>query len=154
MPADPDRSGLGVARRAAMPRVLWIEADATHALLLRLTMHSLGVLAEFETIRDGRHAIERLRALSVAPPPERPALLVLDCEQLEGEACQMLDFRDSQPTLRHTPTVVLASDPETVQRANADLDATSFEPRPVTLAQIKQLAGRLSEVLSTRSFCN
>jgi CheY-like chemotaxis protein len=135
-----------------MPRVLWIEADATHALLLRLSLRSLGVFAEFETIRDGKRALERLRALCSAPLPEQPELLVLDCEELGPDAYEMLSFLDAQPTFEHTPTVVLAASQEAAGRARRA--NTSFQRKPATLGEIKDLAGRLCAVLSTRSFFN
>lgn len=106
-------------------RILLVEDDEGHALLLRLTLAEVAPRASLELILDGERALTRLKESASS---DRPDLMILDLKLPRLDGHELLAEVKSDPKLQSLPVLVV-----TTSTKQADVELASVYSRVVFL---------------------
>ncbi len=120
-------------------RVMLVEDDPAHALVLRRAFDALEVPVQLDHAEDGEEALERL-----AEAPAPPDLVLLDLKLTGLQGLDVLSRIKSTPSLITVPVVVLTTSSSTHDRAEAcRRHANAYVQKPQRLEDFRSLVRTL-----------
>ncbi|MCK6463481.1 MAG: response regulator [Phycisphaerae bacterium] len=117
-------------------RILLVEDDEGHALLLRLTLAEVAPRASLELILDGERALTRLKESASG---HRPDLMILDLKLPRLDGHELLAEVKSDPKLQSLPVLVVTT---STKQTDAELASVysrvAFLNKPVPPVELRR----------------
>ena len=120
-----------------MPKILIVEDDEGHAILIRANLEAAGVTYPIEHFRDGQAVLDFLAA--GRPRPDETFIVLLDIRMPKIDGIEVLRRLRANPETRLTPVVILTSSREEQDLiAGYELGANSYIRKPVDFQQFSE----------------
>jgi CheY-like chemotaxis protein len=122
-------------------RLLVVEDDPDHVLLLRRALRPMSTRIELQVAPDGPAALERLNTDAL-----HPHLILLDINMPRLNGLEVLAAIKGNPSLASIPTVMLTTSAREEDRiASLERGADEFFTKPVSFRQFSQTLLNLLE---------
>ncbi len=116
-------------------RVLLVEDNPDHVLLIRRAIRDLGGEHNVDTVNDGEHAITHLETTDLFPD-----LILLDINMPGYSGFDVLAWLRDSPRHKHIPVVMLTSSEAGSDVARAyELGASGYIPKPSHYQDLRAL---------------
>lgn len=131
------------------PIVLYVEDEESDALLMKMAFKSQGLQDSYQTVNNGRAAIDYLSGVGSFAQRERyplPAIVLLDLNLPEIHGFDVLKWIRAHPVFRELPVIVFSSSLREDDKAMAQqLEANDFISKPNSPALLKNIVHTLNE---------
>lgn len=126
-------------------RILVVDDDDADTLMIDEALAAAAVPPVTRRARDGREALDLLRATTEDPPAELPDLVLLDLNMPRMGGLQLLEEIKSDPRLQVIPVVVLTtSDAHPDIIASYRHHASAFVTKPLDLVSFETAVQKIN----------
>lgn len=112
MPAEPLpywRKPVSHVDQGHMHQVLLVEDNPTDAELTKIAFAESGLPVQLQTVSSKRKARQLLDALRESPGQQRPELILLDLNLVDGSGHELLEYIRQQSSVADIPVVVVTT---------------------------------------------
>lgn len=132
-----------------MHRVLLVEDNPGDIQLTKIAFEESGLNVRLETVSSYREARQLLALLRAAPVEQRPDLILLDLNLVDGSGHDLLAYLKQQPSLADIPVVIVTTSDYPQDRArSAALGAADYVVKPNSFDRFVEILRSLAPLFS------
>lgn len=133
-----------------MHRVLLVEDNPGDIYLTKIAFEESGLAVQLETVTSYKEARQLVDSLPARPAEQRPQLVLLDLNLVDGSGHELLAKLKQKPELSRIPVVVVttSSYPED-QARSAALGAARYIVKPNSFDEFVQILQGLKPLLES-----
>lgn len=128
--------------------VLLVEDNPADIQLTRIAFEESGLAVQLEAVTSYREGKQLFESLAVAPAENKPRLILLDLNLVDGSGLDLLAYLKLQSNLRDVPVVVVTTSDYPEDRARSvALGATDYVVKPNSFDRFVEILQGLAPLL-------
>src|SRR5690625_1243977 len=128
--------------------VLLVEDNPADIQLTRIAFEESGLAVQLEAVTSYREGKQLFESLAVAPAENKPRLILLDLNLVDGSGLDLLAYLKQQSNLRDVPVVVVTTSDYPEDRARSvALGATDYVVKPNSFDRFVEILQGLAPLL-------